>query len=110
MTDEQRAKIKQTIDSRIKELQTALGDAKEDVKPVEPDVAIGRISRIDSMQAQQMALEVQRRHQAELARLKDARSRVDSPSFGICPLCRKEISFDRLMALPDATLCVECSP
>jgi len=110
MNPDQLTQIRATVSARIDELDAALSKENEETKPVEPDVAIGRLSRLDSMQGQQMALELQRRQQAELNRLRDTLKRVESPDFGTCPLCRQEIAFERLKAMPDATLCVACSP
>ena len=110
MTPEQRSQLTQNIQSRIDELEVSLSKENEEAKPVAPDVAIGRLSRMDSMQGQQMALELQRRQKAEQIHLREALKRVDTPSFGICPLCRQEIAFARLEAIPDASLCVSCSP
>ncbi len=110
MTPAQKVQLKQIIQERIGELEASLAQENEEAKPVEPDVAIGRLSRLDSMQGQQMALELQRRQNAELLRLRDAINRVETPAYGICPLCRQEIAFARLEAMPDATLCVACSP
>lgn len=110
MTPEQRSQLKQTIQARIAELESILAKDDEEAKPVAPDVAIGRLSRLDSMQGQQMSLAMQRRRKSELSGLRDALSKVDSPTYGICPLCRKEIPFERLEAIPDAVLCVSCSP
>lgn len=110
MDQHQRSQLKEKIQSRIQELEASLAQENDELKPVEPDVSIGRLSRLDSMQGQQMALELQRRQQAELNRLRDTLKRVDQPDFGICPLCRQPIAFERLEAMPDATLCVSCSP
>lgn len=110
MTSEQREQLRETIEQRIQELEAALSKENEDTKPVAPDTAIGRLSRLDSIQGQQMALELQRRQQAELARLRDAMKRLDTPQFGVCLLCQQEIPFERLEAMPEATLCVACSP
>lgn len=110
MTPEQRSRLKQIIEQRLTELEASLAKENDEAKPVAPDAAIGRLSRLDSMQGQQMALAMQRRQKAEAARLRDALKRVDAPGYGICPLCRSEIAFERLEAMPDASLCVGCSP
>ena len=110
MTPDQRNQLKETIQSRLAELDETLNKENDETKPIAPDVAIGRLSRLDSMQSQQMALELQRRQQTEANRLRDILRDIDGPSFGICPLCRKEIAFARLEAMPTASLCVECSP
>jgi len=37
-----------------------------------------------------------------------ALKRVDSPDFGLCIDCEKEIFMDRLMEIPDTFYCAEC--
>ena len=68
--------IRTKIDARIEELEALLSDDSEELKPITPDVSIGRLSRLDSMQMQQMALEQHRRQEAELQKLKDAIIRI----------------------------------
>lgn len=110
MIPEQTQELRQIIEARVAELEAEL--AKDDVesKPIAPDVAIGRLSRLDSMQGQQMSLAMQRRRREELNRLRQTLNGLDAPLFGICPLCRQPIAFERLKAMPNATLCVACSP
>jgi DnaK suppressor protein len=110
MTPEELASIKNKIDSRIGELTSILETDTEDTKPIEPDVSIGRLSRLDSMQMQQMALEQRRRQQAELQKLKDALKRMEDGSYGTCMMCRQPIAPARLDAQPDAILCINCAP
>ena len=110
MTPEQLDSIKNAIDSRIKELTSILGTETEDTKPIEPDVSIGRLSRLDSMQMQQMALEQRRRQEAELQKLNDAIQRMEDGSYGTCMMCRQPSAPARLEAQPDAILCIQCAP
>jgi len=42
-------------------LQASLDESVDNASPVSPDNAIGRLTRQDAMQAQQMALEIRRR-------------------------------------------------
>ena len=110
MTEEELNAIRLKIDTRIAELETLLGDDEEDTKPIEPDVSIGRLSRLDAMQMQQMALEQHRRQEAELQKLKDALKRIEDSSYGQCVMCRQPIAPARLEAQPDAILCINCAP
>lgn len=110
MTEQELSTIRQKIDTRIEELKTLLGDDSEDTKPIEPDVSIGRLSRLDSMQMQQMALEQRRRQEAELQKLKEAIKRIEDGSYGQCVMCRQPIAPARLEAQPDAILCISCAP
>ncbi len=110
MTEQERIAIHQKIEARIQELEFLLGDDTEDTKPIEPDVSIGRLSRLDAMQMQQMALEQHRRQEAELQKLKEARKRMEDGSYGQCVMCRQPIAPARLEAQPDAILCINCAP
>lgn len=110
MTPEEIKSIKEAIDTRIAELRAFLSTDSEDTKPIKPDVAIGRLSRLDSMQMQQMALEQRRRQEGELQKLKDALKRIENGSYGTCMMCRQPIATARLLAKPDAILCIHCAP
>ncbi len=110
MTKEELSAIRHKIDQRIEELENLLGDDSEDTKPIEPDVSIGRLSRLDSMQMQQMALEQHRRQEAELQKLREAQNRIEDGSYGQCVMCRQPIAPARLEAQPDAILCISCAP
>jgi DnaK suppressor protein len=82
--------------------------AAEDTAPVSPDVAIGRLSRLDSMQMQQMALAMQQRQKEAIRELQEALRRIDQGVFGRCQLCGQDIPAERLRYLPAATCCVTC--
>lgn len=96
------------IEARIAELNASLASTKEDTKAISPDKAIGRLSRLDSMQMQQMAVGMQSRMREEIKQLKEALQRIDRGRFGICELCRKDIPLERLEFQLDATICVDC--
>jgi DnaK suppressor protein len=44
-----------------------------------------------------------------LIQLRKALSRVNLGKYGICEKCKKMIDTDRLMAMPEATLCADCA-
>lgn len=71
--------------------------------------SVGRLSRMDAMQGQQMALETERRRKEKLLQIKSALNRVESGSFGYCLVCDNEIASGRLTIDPTVTRCVECS-
>lgn len=110
MNPEDQAIIKIAIERRISELRAVLAEESLDTQPIAPDVSIGRLSRLDSMQMQQMALEQKRRQEAELSKLKEAIKRIDSGNYGTCMMCRQPIAVARLEAQPDAILCIHCAP
>ncbi|MEX1197739.1 MAG: TraR/DksA C4-type zinc finger protein [Pseudohongiellaceae bacterium] len=81
----------------------------ESKRPVELDQpSIGRLSRMDALQAQQMAQETARRRQQQLQRIEGALRRIDNDDFGYCALCEEEIDRKRLNIDPTTTRCIDC--
>jgi DnaK suppressor protein len=77
-------------------------------EPVAPDVALGRLTRSDAMQDQQMALHQRERLQAQQTRILTALERIDAGTFGFCLACKQPIDARRLETAPDSPLCVPC--
>ena len=71
--------------------------------------AVGRISRVDALQAQQMAAEQRRRAVLRLKQVVNALVRADDEEYGDCLSCGEPIGYARLRARPESPLCVACS-
>ena len=71
--------------------------------------SVGRLSRMDAMQGQQMALESERRRKEKLLQIKSALNRIEIGTFGYCLGCEKEIVIGRLTIDPTVTRCVDCT-
>jgi len=70
--------------------------------------SVGRLSRMDAMQAQQMALEVERRRKNSLIQIDLALKRIENDDYGYCKVCDEEIVIGRLSIDPTITKCVKC--
>jgi DnaK suppressor protein len=91
------------------ELQDIDESSKETTKPVELDQAsVGRLSRMDAMQAQQMAQETARRRQLRLQQIDGALRRIESGEYGHCFVCGEEIDARRLSVDLTNTRCINC--
>ncbi len=71
--------------------------------------SVGRLSRMDAMQGQQMALEAERRRKEKLVQIKSALKRIEAGTFGYCLVCEEEIAIGRLTINPAVTRCVNCT-
>lgn len=71
--------------------------------------SVGRLSRIDAMQVQAMALAQHRRRETERAAIDMALKRIEDGEFGYCLTCGEEIAEARLFNLPSVTSCIECA-
>lgn len=71
--------------------------------------SVGRLSRVDAMQVQAMALAAERRRAAERQRVEAALGRIDEGEWGWCLKCGEEIAEARLAHDPSVTMCVGCA-
>lgn len=77
---------------------------------VELDQAsVGRVSRIDAIQRQAMALANERSRAAELGRIKAALQRIEEGEYGYCMKCGEPIAEKRLGFDPSLATCVDCA-
>jgi DnaK suppressor protein len=53
-------------------------------------------------------LRIRDRERKLLNKIKEALSRIDDGTFGICEVCGEDISEGRLKARPVTTLCIDC--
>jgi DnaK suppressor protein len=88
-----------------------LGEATEaGRKPVELDqTSQGRLSRLDAIQVQEMALEQERRRKAGIVRIDAALKRMEEGEYGACVSCGEDIATARLDNNPAVPTCIACA-
>jgi len=92
------------------ELQAVAETGDEAAGVVELDqTRVGRLSRMDAMQAQSMSQEAQRRREAQLQAIEAALGRIDRDDYGYCKECEEPIDPRRLEFDPTALYCLECA-
>lgn len=109
MTESEKMELKVAIERKIKMTESAIEDYKEVTRPVAPDVAIGRLSRMDAINNKSVMEAALREAQSKLKRLQGALGRLDDPEFGICSKCKQPIPFNRMKALPETQSCMNCA-
>ncbi len=109
MTDEIREKIRDTIISNIENQEQNIKTLEEVTKPIAPDDAIGRLTRMEAINAKSITEASLRTGRRKLIMLKNALSRIDEPDFGICSMCEEPIPAGRLMLMPETRTCVRCA-
>ena len=101
--------FRKRLETLTKEISEALNASKGSAAVVELDTAIGRLSRMDAMQNQQMALELRRPQENQVLRIKKALKRMDQGRYGLCGKCKHPIAEERLEVSPDTVMCVQCA-
>ena len=95
-------------------LKQALLKAQETGDQAEQTVELdqtrmGRLSRMDAMQAQAMSKETGRRRRQKLLQIDVALKRIEENDFGYCQECGEDIAPARLEADPTVLLCISCA-
>ena len=73
---------------------------QEGSRPVSPDNAIGRLSRMEAINDQNMVKANLRTTEARIGRLKQTLNHMDDEDFGLCAQCEEPIPFGRLLLIP----------
>ena len=93
--------------------QEILDDAtltEDERQPVTLDqTSVGRLSRMDALQNQAMALETDRRRHVELQHIEAALKRIEDGEYGECLNCGEDIAAKRLEIEPTASVCINCA-
>lgn len=94
----------------LKEELLALEREKDDASDtVELDQQrMGRLSRMDALQGQQMAQASERRRKEMLTRIEGALRRIETGDYGFCFVCGEDIGTARLNIDPTVTRCIDC--
>lgn len=109
LSAEERDKVKKEILEKLEHVKSRVESLSELSKPVAPDNAIGRITRMDAIQQKSVNERHLRTAEETILKLEEALLAVDSSGFGLCSRCQTPIPFNRLMALPESRSCVTCA-
>lgn len=96
-----------TLKTEIEQLDRTSSEAADTVTLDQSKV--GRLSRMDALQAQQMAQATARRRKLQLQQIGSALRRLDAGEYGYCLACDEEIALARLEFDPACTRCINCA-
>jgi DnaK suppressor protein len=109
LTQAQITQLRTQLIAQQEDLTELLHNADATTKPVTLDQqSVGRVSRIDAIQQQQMAIANQQQTSDLLKRIELALRRIDDASYGDCLECGEPIACARLQAQPFASHCIDC--
>lgn len=106
----QAEQAKQHLLDELESLQDLRDKSKDARAPVELDQqSVGRLSRMDALQKQNMDLATEQRRQQRIKAIEAALSRIEAGDFGYCVMCDEAIAPQRLRFDPALAACVSCS-
>ncbi len=110
MESDELKQFRDLIEKRISELADELAAGHAATATVKLDQQmVGRLSRMDAIQQQAMAVAIEQRRKSEIQGLNAALVRVDEEEFGYCEDCGDDIPSDRLRINPTTPRCVSCA-
>ena len=101
--------LKQKLLDEISKTELLIKEYQEMTKPIAPDVAIGRISRMDAINNKSVTEAALRQAKEKLRDLQRVSSKIDDKDFGICLKCHKPIPLGRILIRPESLYCVNCA-
>ena len=109
MKKSEKEKLARQIREKIETVKQDIVSYTERTKPVAPDDAIGRLTRMDAIGNKSINEAALREAQHTLTKLERALKMIDRPGFGLCRECEEPIPIARLMVMPESDMCVECA-
>ena len=98
---------------KLQEEQERLASLRQQSKTARAPVmldqqAVGRLSRMDALQKQNMELATEHRRQQRVQTIAAARQRIEAGDFGYCIICGEDIAPQRLAFDPAVACCIDC--
>ena len=109
MNEKERIELKQKIIEEIRAQKHLIESFIETSKPVAPDNAIGRLTRMEAISSQGISEASLNSSRAKLVKLEKALGKINLPEFGVCVRCSRSIAQGRIILMPESTLCVSCA-
>ena len=106
---EQKKQIKQRLEEEIKSTNLLVNRYRDLTKPIAPENAIGRVSRMDAINNKSVNQLALTNAELKLNNLKIALSKIDDDDFGICIKCKQPIPIGRILLRPHSISCVNCA-
>lgn len=108
LSPETQAAFEPVLRERERSVLEQLVTNSDSSTPPSLDEEIGRLTRMDALQQQQMALHARRRLEIALQQIRGALVRIEEGTFGACALCRTDLPSGRLDLVPETPFCVPC--
>ncbi len=101
--------LKEKIKQELTKTQLAIKEYEEMSKPVSPENAIGRISRMDAINNKSISESALRKAREKLKNLEYMQNHLDDADFGKCSGCGDQIPVGRLLFRPESRRCIRCA-
>jgi DnaK suppressor protein len=109
MTKAEKDQLRTLIPQRIVNIKRDIVELVELTKPIEPDCAIGRVSRMDAINNKSINDAALIKKRLQLEGLEASLKSLDEKNFGKCLVCGNEIQMGRILIMPESRKCMACA-
>ena len=109
ISTKEKLQIHKRITEEIVSTEKRVEKYLELTKPIAPENAIGRVSRMDAINNKSVNEVSLKNTELKLINLRVALSKIDDADFGICIRCQNPIPIERILLIPQAITCVNCT-
>jgi DnaK suppressor protein len=108
LTDVEIKQYQNMILQEIESTKESIKSLTDSVKPISPDSSLGRLTRMEAIQAKSITEANIRNKKLRLQKLEAALKRIEKGTYGLCTACEEEISEKRLKIAPESSVCMDC--
>ena len=109
LSADEKRELRTELERQLARLERSMKITDEALATVELDqTAVGRLSRMDSLQNQSLSRGLRDREVMRLSQIRDALERFEKGTYGVCTDCGGQIPFERLFVFPEAPECADC--
>jgi RNA polymerase-binding protein DksA len=103
-------KERETVKDRLEaELAETMAELERLEKKVQVEVEYGLGEGDPSIYEREINMALRRRTRRKVRSVQEALARFEEGTYGICERCGRQIAEQRLEALPEARLCIDCA-
>ena len=107
LTEDQQERFRERLLAMQAQIDGLLAQTAADSRPVDLELPIGRLTRIDAVQIQAMAQMNRRQLDIQRQQVEVALASFAAGTYGACRACRGPIALG-LEVLPESPFCIEC--
>lgn len=108
LTEDQLGQLRQALEQRLAQLEHQLStELVTDGLPVQ-EVETSPADKATNRLLNDLAIEAKDHLAAQMAAVRKALAKFEDGSYGMCEQCGNDIGFARLLARPEAALCITC--
>ena len=109
MNSREREEFRKIVSSEIKSQKHQIESLLKSVKPIAPDNAIGRLTRMEAIGSKGVSEASLNSAQTKLAKLEAVLETIENPDVGVSIRCSNPIPKERMILIPESVTCVVCA-